>query len=321
MVHTSLSLHCAVVLVWLQAPVPRTQPSSVHGLLSSQLPAVPEQTPVMHVSPLVHGLLSSHVAVAKPCWQPSVGPQLSEVHTRPSSHDRPLPLLHKPPAQMSPMVQVLPSVQGRVLLLWEHPPRLSQFSVAQGLPSSQLAGALGVHRPPTQVSPEEQLLPSSHVAVLLVNVQPKTASQLSSVHTLLSMQVALVPPKHTPLWQLSPSVHTLQSLQGPLALATFWQPLVGSQTSSVQSRPSSQLLVGPGAHTDAAQRSPLVQALPSSHAAELLVKLQPSTGSQLSVVHGLPSSQEMPTPPQTPPAHTSTAVHALPSSQPLLLLL
>ncbi len=47
----------------------------------------------------------------------------------------------------------------------------------------------------------------------------------------------------------------------------------------------------------------------------------PSTGSQLSVVHGLPSSQTMAAPPwQLPPLHVSPLVHLLPSWQLAVLL-
>ena len=45
---------------------------------------------------------------------------------------------------------------------------------------------------------------------------------------------------------------------------------------------------------------------------------QPEPGSQLSTVHGLPSSQSLPSPPaHTPPAQLSPRTHSSPSSQPL----
>jgi len=71
---------------------------------------------------------------------------------------------------------------------------------------------------------------------------------------------------------------------------------------------------------------------PSSHSSEpsttpfpqqgLMAEFtQPEPGSQLSVVQALLSSQgRLPVPLQLPPEHTSPVVHALPSSQPELLL-
>ena len=56
-----------------------------------------------------------------------------------------------------------------------------------------------------------------------------------------------------------------------------------------------------------------MHALPSSQAFALLVWPQPVTGSQLSVVHALPSSQLAAVPAQAPPAHVSPVVHASPS--------
>jgi hypothetical protein len=65
----------------------------------------------------------------------------------------------------------------------------------------------------------------------------------------------------------------------------------------------------------AAQTSPLVQALPSSHGAVLFSYWQPAVGLQLSSVQALPSSQSSAVPSQVPPAHVSPVVHALPSLQ------
>ena len=60
----------------------------------------------------------------------------------------------------------------------------------------------------------------------------------------------------------------------------------------------------------------VVQALPSSHGAVLLVCVQPLEGSHPSSVHGLPSLQSGAGPPtQLPPLQMSLVVQALPSSQ------
>jgi hypothetical protein len=71
-----------------------------------------------------------------------------------------------------------------------------------------------------------------------------------------------------------------------------------------------------------AHASETVQGLPSEHATPVAeaVCWQPFLASQLSVVHGLPSSQLTAVPPHVPPAHLSGVVHAEPSSQAIALL-
>jgi hypothetical protein len=73
-------------------------------------------------------------------------------------------------------------------------------------------------------------------------------------------------------------------------------------------------------HAPLLQLSAVVQALPSLHAAKLFVWMQPVAGLQESSVQGLASSHvDKPPLTQTPPAHTSSFVHASPSSQGALL--
>ena len=84
---------------------------------------------------------------------------------------------------------------------------------------------------------------------------------------------------------------------------------------------SSQLVAEPGRQVPPAQESPVVHALPSSHAAVLFVVTQPVAGLQVSVVQGLLSLQTAAVPAwQLPPPHASPVVHALPSSHGLVLL-
>jgi hypothetical protein len=84
----------------------------------------------------------------------------------------------------------------------------------------------------------------------------------------------------------------------------------------VQLLPSSQSRAAPPTHAPPAQASFVVQALPSSHAAELFVWMQPVAGLHESSVHPFPSSQLGADPPaQTPLAQVSVCVQALPSSQ------
>ena len=84
--------------------------------------------------------------------------------------------------------------------------------------------------------------------------------------------------------------------------------------------PSSQFGAAPPTQLPAEHRSFVVQASPSLQDPELFVCTQPIAGSQESSVHGLRSSQLGAGPPeQVPLEHWSEVVHALPSSQPLVL--
>ena len=99
------------------------------------------------------------------------------------------------------------------------------------------------------------------------------------------------------------------------------QPLPASQLSSVHTSPSSQSGAAPPTHDPPEQVSFVVQALPSSHDAVLLLFTQPEPESQVSVVQTLPSSQSGAAPPMhDPPEQTSFVVQALPSSQEAVLL-
>src|SRR5437762_14080323 len=85
--------------------------------------------------------------------------------------------------------------------------------------------------------------------------------------------------------------------------------------SSVQGLPSVQSGAVPPAQLPPLQVSLVVQALPSSQVAVLLVWTHPVAGLQLSLVQGLPSLQSGAGPPtQRPPPVGSLVVQALPSS-------
>src|SRR5207237_2877912 len=99
------------------------------------------------------------------------------------------PPTQAPPAQVSAVVQALPSLQDRVF----------------GVPA---------HTPAAQVSPEVQGLRSSHGRVLGVFTQPVAGSHVSVVHTLPSVQMGGGPPTQTPPAQVSAVVQALPSLQG-----------------------------------------------------------------------------------------------------------
>lgn len=111
-----------------------------------------------------------------------------------------------------------------------------------------------------------------------------------------------------PSAQTLPSKATEVCMQLPSAIA---------QLSVVQPLPSSQLGAPVAAHAPPEHLSPVVQGLPSLHAAVLLgAWLHPLSAAQLAVVQGLPSSQfRSPDLVHTPAKHLSPVVHRLPSSQ------
>ena len=140
------------------------------------------------------------------------------------------------------------------------------------------------------------MLPSAHAVPLATGVckQPKTGSQVSVVHTLLSLQLSAVPAVHTPAWQVSAPLHTFPSAhEVPFRTGMFWQPAAGSQLSVVHTLESLQLSAVPAVHTPAWQVSAPLHTFPSLHEdPSAMAKFwHPAIGSQLSVVHTLPSLQ------------------------------
>ena len=89
----------------------------------------------------------------------------------------------------------------------------------------------------------------------------------------LTQEQVFAPATQAPSLQASFSVQTLSSLHGP-ALAAWAQPSLASQLSSVHGLASSQKLAASIAvpvQLPLLQASPIVQALPSSHGAVLLL--------------------------------------------------
>ena len=93
---------------------------------------------------------------------------------------------------------------------------------------------------------------------------PPIESQESLVHELPSSQSIDEVPAQAPPAQTSPKVQTSPSSQ-ELALSAYWQPVAGSQESSVHWFESSHEAGKFWKQTPPLQVSPVVQASPSSH--------------------------------------------------------
>ncbi len=141
-------------------------------------------------------------------------------------------------------------------------------SFVQLLLSSQPALSPTLHLPSAH-APSLQVASSAQVALLSVAVQPTAGSQTSSLQGLPSSQSLEPPPWQMELLQVSLAVQALPSSHGLLLGLARHAPVLASHLSSVQGLLSSQFLAGPAAHLPASfpevmQRSPLVQASPSS---------------------------------------------------------
>jgi len=152
-----------------------------------------------------------------------------------------------------------------VVSTWTQPEAGLHESAVQRLASSQMTADPPMHVPPPQASPVVQAFPSSQATALSVWKQPEAGLQPSSVHTLLSLHVAVV--------------------------SVWTQPEAGLHESEVQRLLSSQARADAPLHVPPPHESPVVQASPSSQAAALFVWKQPEAGVQPSSVQTLPSSQ------------------------------
>jgi hypothetical protein len=123
------------------------------------------------------------------------------------------------------MVQALPSLQDVVLFVCTQPVAELQLSSVHTLSSLQFFGPPAWQLPPAHVSPTVQMFPSSHGDVLFMWRHPTTASQLSFVHGLLSLQLVNAPPAQVPVAvQASLVVHAFPSLHdAPGALVGLLQ--------------------------------------------------------------------------------------------------
>ncbi len=298
------SSQASLLLAWLQ-PFTASQPSVVQTFLSSQLTGLATHLPPEQTSPEVHAVPSSHTAVL-----------VLDPH---------LPLLQVSSVQGFLSSQSLTSAQlppqPKITAVLHAPVLASHESVVHASPSSHTFLVPTSHFLLLHVSPTVQASPSaSQVAADERFTQPFKALQVSREHGFLSSQSNAAPGVQVPPWQLSFSVqlelsasHGLPCNGAPSAL--HW-PVAASQPSLVHKLPSSHTLALPATHTLSAQASPTVQAvLSASQGLVLAVNLQPTCGSQASVVHELPSSHTCGWPgAHLPASHWSSWVHALASA-------
>jgi hypothetical protein len=143
-----------------------------------------------------------------------------------------------------------------------------QESTVQTLPSSHGSAGPPAHAFPEQVSAVVQAFPSSQGFVFAAKTQPVAASQESSVQTLLSLQVIVVPVQ-APAPQTSPLVQALPSSQPPPFASLALHDLPDSLQLSLQLGPTSVPGQGVPAwvvHAPVAQVSAPLQNTLSSHA-------------------------------------------------------
>ena len=231
-----------------------------------------------------------------------------------------VPDLHAPPSHLSPIVQLLPSLQLWVFAVFTQPLAGAQVSVVHGLPSPHTSAttiAVPLHLLFWQVSPLVHAFLSSQGEFAASCLQPLMASQVSKVQPFLSSQSTGVP-MQLPSVHASALVHAVPSLQEvPANFRTSLHcPLLDSHDHVAHAVLSAQTLTVPDLHSPPAQESPTVHSVPSEHGkpSSLLLK-QPLLGSQPSVVHGLPSSQFFSDPTtHMPPWQLSLTVQLLPSA-------
>ena len=298
-----------------------TQASTVHGQPSLQFlgkPGTQVLAKAAQVSPTVQALPSSQGRVLPVETQVPARLQASVVHGLLSLQGVVGPGAHMPSLQVSPTLQLLPSLHAAPLAgaNKQAPVALLQLSVVHGLLSLQAMVLPGAHRPSAHKSPTVHKLPSSQAGPLILRLRqvPKAATQESVVHARLSLQFVDDPPTHLPALQMSLTVHLLKSSHGKLLNGLLHTPVAVSQASSVHNRPSLHGFLTPGEHALNLHKSPMVQALPSLQARALAVLTQPVALAQVSVVQALPSLQFLiPLPTHLPRTQASIGVQASPS--------
>lgn len=148
----------------------------------------------------------------------------------------------------------------------------SHESAVQGLPSSTLAGAPGVHTPDWHVSAPLHWLSSGQAVPFAAGpwTTPDEGSHESAVHGLPSSTGSGVPGVHVPDWQVSVPLQTLPSVQFvPFETTTWVTPVTGLQESAVHGLLSSTTGALPAVQVPAWHVSAPLQTVPSAHAVPL----------------------------------------------------
>ena len=140
-----------------------------------------------------------------------------------------------------------------------------QLSTVHAFPSLQTRVAIPVQPPLEQKSPIVQALPSLQFALLFTYPHaPVATSQVSVVHTLLSLQFFGVPAAQVPAAQTSLRVQGFPSSHAAVLL-TKPQPVVAEQNGVVHGLLSSGHVMEVPAHTPLVQTSLVVQGELSLH--------------------------------------------------------
>ena len=218
--------------------------------------------------------------------QPLIELQKSSVQPLASSQFGATPPRQEPAAQVSAVVQALPSSHASTLSPFTQPIATSQLSSVHKLPSSQSTTEVSTpsQAPAAHTSPVVQAFPSSQPKVLFALRQSETASQESEVQRFPSSQL----PSLTALTITSFTSSQESSVQPTPSSATgsvlSWQSRVASQLSTpVQNSVSSQSasLTALTITSLASSQESSVQPTPSSASGSAL-SWQPRVASQVS---------------------------------------
>ena len=189
---------------------------------------------------------------------PVSGSQLSVVHPLLSLHEVSVIIAQRPTVQRLTIVQVLLSSQGSpssAISGMQSPDSTSHTSTVHGLPSSSSHSfAL-----PVMIS---HLGSANEVLQKWDSVQELSSSEFSQSESKMHSQV-LIPPSHTPFWQIPIAVHGFPSSHTPVKSECL-HPASASHSSKVQGSLSSQgrAFWNPE-HVPSLQKSPRVHVLPS----------------------------------------------------------
>ena len=278
--------------------------SAVHGLPSSivsGVPAAQRPPPSQSSVPLQTFASAQEEPFGVGVWlTPEAGSHASAVQGLPSSIVGGALATHAPEAlHVSLPLQALPSEQDVPVAtgVCRTPVFGSHESAVHGLPSSTVGAAPDAQAPLEHISAPLQALPSEHDVpfATAICVTPAAGSQASAVHGLPSSSAGGVPGAHAPAWHSSLPLQAFPSEHDVPLSGKCTTPSTGSHESAVHGLPSSSAGALPGAHVPLAlQVSAPLHALPSEQEVPAATGActTPRVGSQLSLVHALPSSVE-----------------------------